>query len=365
MTNNRKSMLYYTSFFILLLIYIPSSRQTTTEEAKEIVFNLQTNDFWVPSIELSLGTPPRKYRFFLSTLTPRIYIAESEEGYNPSLSSTFEEEEGGIMTLPKIGRDVIGKKVRDTLSFNNNYQITNFPFVLLKAGDVRYYYKGSLGLEYQSATDEDDEFSFINHLYRNNIINFFIFYIQYDKTDNSKKLVFGKAPINSFITRKFKTCKLRKRDKVGNLNISWQCFLNSVYFDDNSLYTIDQPIAFSIGGNIMCVNSQIYDAITQKYFIKAMNSGICWENKQSEKSYIKCAEEFTLDGIAFIALVFGKWNIKLKINTLFLVLNDSTKQFQIMNCENSQNQWTIGYNILGISTLVFDKENNMLWLSNN
>ena len=363
MTNNRTSMLYLTSFLLFLLFYIPSSIQTNTDEAKEIVFNLDINEYGVPSIQLSLGTPPRKYKFFISTIISRLYIAESEDGYIPSLSSTFENDEGGLIELPDLGRDVKGKKVRDTLSFNNNYQMTKFPFVLLKKGDVNYYYKGSLGLEYQSVTDEDDDFSFINNLYRKNIINFFIFYIQHDKRDNTKKLIFGTAPINSFITRKFKTCKLRKRDKIGNLNISWQCFLNSVYFDDNSLYTVEQPISFSIGGNIMCVNKEIYDVVKKKYFSQAISSGTCWEKEESNRHFIKCQNEFSLNEDAYIALVFGKWNIKLNINSLFL--STSNKQLQIMNCENTNHPWSLGYNILGISTLVFDKENGMLWLSNN
>ena len=68
MTNNRTSMLYLTSFLLFLLFYIPSSIQTNTDEAKEIVFNLDINEYGVPSIQLSLGTPPRKYKFFISTL---------------------------------------------------------------------------------------------------------------------------------------------------------------------------------------------------------------------------------------------------------------------------------------------------------
>ena len=66
-----------------------------------------------------------------------------------------------------------------------------------------------------------------------------------------------------------------------------------------------------------------------------------------------------------ISFVFDKWNIKFNLNSLFLPPDyTNQKRFCIMNCEQTQINFSIGYKNLGITTLVFDKEKSLLWLGN-
>lgn len=351
-------------FYLIIIPLMNVSSQTNTDDNKEIILPLELNEFGIPHIELSIGTPKQTIKVFLSTVLPKLYIASSKDkeiGFNDEASITLENNSTERIIFPSIGNGCSGKKVKDTLSINSNI-LSNYPFIMIDQGDVSYYYRASLGFEYQSVNEEEEEYSFVTNLYRRNIINYQMFYIKREK--NSYKLVIGNAPSNTY-KKNYKICNLIRKDNFGLPNSLWQCTLHAIYLDDFTFIQVEQPISFSLGGNIICVNKHFYEIFKDKYFISSLTNHNCVEDVQNKRYFIRCNDDFSFPKAHMISFVFDKWNIKFNLNSLFLPPDyNNQKRFCIMNCEQTQINFSIGYKNLGITTLVFDKENSLLWLGN-
>ena len=250
---------YIYFYFLLKLSFVLS---------KSVEFEVFTNQNGVPSLVLALGTPPQQFNFYISTILSKLYIIqknkEVKNAYDSKSSSTFQCSNYETIRLPYFGSNIKGIEGKDTLTLFSNLKINSFPFMLITEGHPGYYYNGTIGLPYQEKEDKD--YSLLYQLSINGLIDYQVFYIK--RTGDKLNFIIGEYPL--LFKQHYKECQLMKRTKDGELNKKWMCNLHSIFFDNYKMFYIDEPISFSIGGNIFCVSKEFYEYIVMNFFEKAI-----------------------------------------------------------------------------------------------
>lgn len=348
-----KNEIFFSFLFIHFSNFILS---IPLEEYKYLEIPLISNIYGMPGISLSLGSPPQTFDFYISTILHKTYITSKnnyEIGFSPNNSiSYFSNNE--LQKLPFISNKAKGISSQDSLLIHTKYGsaiVPNFNFFLLTEGDYGFHYIGSFGLEHTFENKEDEKYSVINMLYKEGKIAHKIFFLT--KMFNKVTLTIGRFPIDYFNTKTYKFCSLSSSPY-------WQCQLNAIYFDDYSLYPINEYVTFSLSGNIMCVSDYFYTQMKQKYFYDALMKNECNEEVKENKKTLICIYPYTVPKDPEISFIFGKWNIKFKMNKLFFVTGDYEKWFALMKCKDDEFKWSMGYHYFSGSTIVFDKENEKL-----
>ena len=162
--------------------------------------------------------------------------------------------------------------------------------------------------------------------------------------------------------RRFRLLTVSQR---GRQNQLWQCSLFGFYFDDYSLYPLNDRITFSIGGNVICVDQKFYVYIKQKYFVEEMKNGNCWEKSLNSHTFISCLKSFSMAKVSRISIIIGKWSLSYSIEDLFENDAFNSKYFQMVNCHSKLEEpfsWSLGYKHLKNFVIVFDKEKEELSL---
>lgn len=101
-----------------------------------------------------------------------------------------------------------------------------------------------------------------------------------------------------------------------------------------------------------------------KFFLGAFEHGDCRESIEDTSHSIWCRENFNADYIGEISLIFGKWNIKLKGEQLWIRRpNSREKCFRLLYYYENKFTWSINYTILeNRYIMIFDRENDKLGL---
>lgn len=340
--------IYFYFFFLLL--------KSAFCFIKSVEFEVFTNNYGVPSIVLALGTPPQQFNFYISTILFKLYIIQKSKAinnaYDSKSSSTFQCLNYETIRLANFGSNIKGIKGKDTLTLFSNLKINSFPFMLITEGQPGYYYNGTIGFPYQ-----EKEYSLLYQLSINGIIDYQVFYIK--RTEDKLKLIIGEYPL--LFIRHYRECQLMKRTKFGELNKKWECNLHSIFFENNKMFYIDEPLSFSIGGKIFCVSKEFYEYIVIHFFEKAIANNQCEESSNNIDNKIYCEQSFFLKQT--ISLIFGKWTLKIKMDNFWVITDVHDKLFSVSKCKKHNINWSIGYSLLGTNILVFDKQKDKLGFS--
>ena len=341
---------YIYFYFLLKLSFVLS---------KSVEFEVFTNQNGVPSLVLALGTPPQQFNFYISTILSKLYIIqknkEVKNAYDSKSSSTFQCSNYETIRLPYFGFNIKGIEGKDTLTLFSNLKINSFPFMLITEGHPGYYYNGTIGLPYQEKEDKD--YSLLYQLSINGLIDYQVFYIK--RTGDKLNFIIGEYPL--LFKQHYKECQLMKRTKDGELNKKWMCNLHSIFFDNYKMFYIDEPISFSIGGNIFCVSKEFYEYIVMNFFEKAIANNQCEERYERTDKSIYCENSFFLKQT--ISLILGKWTLKIKMDNFWIITDVHDKLFSLSECKRQNINWSIGYSLLGTNLLVFDKQKDKLGFS--
>lgn len=160
---------YYTFFVFNLFLFdftecgllIPFEHFQNTVE-----IDIELTNQGILFLNLVLGNPPQYFSFFLSTILQKTYITKFpafEEGFSPINSTSFVEEKK-IVDFPFAGYNLKGKYCNDFLFINREFNINNYPFVLIHEGTLTYQNKGSMGFEFLSNGREESYYSFIERI---------------------------------------------------------------------------------------------------------------------------------------------------------------------------------------------------------
>lgn len=305
-------------------------------------------------IIMSFGSNKKEIELFLSTIDNYVYITE----YSSANSSSFEAD-NIFLQLDFIREGLLGRSSRDDITINS-ITISKLKFVNLMDSNVIYYYRGALGLGYyfpkSNITDSSMNYSILFQLKSRNIINNYI--ISLSNAESQKHLILGEYPSNlpqnpnQFI---YKTCPLVKQNSNNKPNHLWQCTLNAIYINNN-LFTINEPITFSLGGTVMNVPKQFFDFLIETFFKEAIEKKICYI-RDDRYHGVRCKEIKELK-IKEMNLVIGKWTIKIDTNRLFqrVHLLDSYLFRPVLGVNHCTNEWVFGLTFLRNYQPVFDGE---------
>ena len=311
---------YIYFYFLLKLSFVLS---------KSVEFEVFTNQNGVPSLVLALGTPPQQFNFYISTILSKLYIIqknkEVKNAYDSKSSSTFQCSNYETIRLPYFGSNIKGIEEKDTLTLFSNLKLNSFPFMLITEGYPGYYYNGTIGLPYQEKEDKD--YSLLYQLSINGLIDYQVFYIK--RTGDKLNFIIGEYPL--LFKQHYKECQLMKRTKDGELNKKWMCNLHSIFFDNYKMFYIDEPISFSIGGNIFCVSKEFYEYIVMNFFEKAIANNQCEERYERTDKSIYCENSFFLKQT--ISLILGKWTLKIKMDNFWIITDVHDKLFSLSECK--------------------------------
>ena len=326
------------------------------------VFPLKMNEYKMPAVTMSLGTPPQTFEFLITTYSSKVYISK-KDGFDCSQSLTCEDLKMKIL-LRFISENTYGVLTTDHIKIGS-VTVRGFKFVYIIDEDLQYIYKGMLGLDYLNKNSDRDisspvSYSFLSQLYTRGFIEKQMFFI--GKFEGIPRIVFGDYPANKLSYQKYHSCDLIKKDSRGEFNILWKCTLNAIYFEDNTIFSVNEPIAFGISSNYMSVTLPFYTYIKMKFFLGAFEHGDCRESIEDTSHSIWCRESFNADYIGEISLIFGKWNIKLKGEQLWIRRpNSREKCFRLLYYYENKFTWSINYTILEDRyIMIFDRENDKL-----
>ena len=322
------------------------------------------------ALEITIGTPPQSFECYISTVLPKLYLpvyssfvnlikSTSQSVFEPHLSSTFTKENSYPIPLHQLSSK--GYISTDKLTFSFKHSLNQFQFITLTEGhNIGKTFSCSVGFEYLVNEANDNSFSIINSLYSSGQIYIRVFYIIKNQHDSSFSI--GKYPPNflEFSHRhQFKKCSLVASKTHPYL---WQCHLNAIYFSNmNDVIEINKALTWSFGGNVNCVNEEFYNVMKEKYFKSALSMHDCHEVFESERIHLDCNSRFEINGDPTINYVFGKWNMKFKLNELFVAGDYSRKWFGIMKCKEGHLEfnWSIGLFHIKKGTFLFDKEKQL------
>ena len=329
---------------------------------------VKINQYNMPAITMSLGTPPQTFEFLLTTFSSKLYITK-EDGFNCNDSSTCIDQETTI-TLAFVSENSKGKLLKDTLHLGT-IQLKNFNFIQITDDTVEYIYKGMIGFDYLSKGSDRDikntlDYSLLSQLYSRGIINEQIFSI--GKIDNETKIIFGGTPgkPKDITNKTYKTCDLIQRQKDGTVNSLWKCKLNAVYFDDGKFVQMDdnEEIAFGITNAFSSVSKSFFTFLIDTYFQSAIDRGICNINNDGASQMVWCVPEFGDTQIEDVHFVIGKWSLRIPKEKLWIkrgMFNE--KIFSLMYYPQKKYTWSINYHLIENEyALVFDRTNDKFGL---
>ena len=329
---------------------------------------VKINQYNMPAITMSLGTPPQTFEFLLTTFSYKLYITK-EDGFNCNDSSTCIDQETTI-TLAFVSENSKGKLLKDTLHLGT-IQLKNFNFIQITDDTVEYIYKGMIGFDYLSKGSDRDikntlDYSLLSQLYSRGIINEQIFSI--GKIDNETKIIFGGTPgkPKDITNKTYKTCDLIQRQKDGTVNSLWKCKLNAVYFDDGKFVQMDdnEEIAFGITNAFSSVSKSFFTFLIDTYFQSAIDRGICNINNDGASQMVWCVPEFGDTQIEDVHFVIGKWSLRIPKEKLWIkrgMFNE--KIFSLMYYPQKKYTWSINYHLIENEyALVFDRTNDKFGL---
>ena len=333
-------------------------------------------------IPLSIGTPPQSFQCYLSTVLPKLYLPQYYPSgssfmvskiYEPNSSTTFIPlNNAQINLITEVSSSTFGYTASDTLSLlDDQLHVDNFSFITLTEGNqMNTKFICSIGLEYSFTTKDDAKYSLLENLVNSGLIYRRIFYIN-KQSKTSSTIVFGQTPINYnrlSHRKQYKKCKLIKSPTQPHL---WQCNLNAIYFtSDSQIIPINEPLTWSFGGSINCVNAEVYETIKTLFFTSAIDEHICEEKYETGQTYLECIYSYSLTRTyreISIVYIIGKWNIRLNLDDLFHVVNDYTKWFGLIKCDKNITgvgfTWSFGLSHIKKGVFIFDKDNNEFGLS--
>lgn len=346
---------------IVFNISIPFSYSNHNQEESSsfqsfISVNMERDEDNIPNIQISLGSSGEKIGLYISTTDNKLYLANFN--YRESRSYITDEV---LTPLDPIKPGLKGIFAADDLVINS-ITVNQFAFVHILDLDINYYYKGRLGLGYNfpklSNNNEDVHYSFLYQLKKRGIIDQYIVSISYQQPD--RHLYLGEYPPNfpQRITQfNYKTCPLIEKGSYGGPNRLWQCNMNTIFFDDYSLYKANKPIAFSLGGNTMNVAKDFFELLLNKYFKIALERKECLIDNTGYS--IQCTNIDNVN-IRELSFIFGKWSLKMTKEQLFPRKNNNY-DFIIRHHEaNFPAEWTLPLHVFSNTRYqpVFDGERN-------
>ena len=348
----------YKIFFIFIYIYsikitsiiIPFETERTSNNNNYILSNLNNSIF----ITLQLSEPIQNINFYLKSEVFFTYISKSNNFKESKYFSSF----GSNYTFNNKNY-LKGKKSTDIFYINNiSY---NFSFIymteFIKEENV-------IGLKLQDNINYDNEFNFILKLKKKNIINEYIFYIEYFD-DFKGNFIIGKFPHE--IDKKFHENNFiyNKVAKIDN-KILWGIYFDTISFDNFNFREKNVLIKYEFG--FIKGIKRLYLYLKENYFKNYFEKKFCNETIYENYTFFICKKRL-FSYKYFPNFYFNIKNLNysfiLDNNDLFKVENDLIYFLICFNINDTNDNWIFGKPFLKKNILLFDIDKKIIGFYNN
>ena len=348
----------YKIFFIFIYIYsikitsiiIPFETERTSNNNNYILSNLNNSIF----ITLQLSEPIQNINFYLKSEVFFTYISKSNNFKESKYFSSF----GSNYTFNNKNY-LKGKKSTDIFYINNiSY---NFSFIymteFIKEENV-------IGLKLQDNINYDNEFNFILKLKKKNIINEYIFYIEYFD-DFKGNFIIGKFPHE--IDKKFHENNFiyNKVAKIDN-KILWGIYFDTISFDNFNFREKNVLIKYEFG--FIKGIRRLYSYLKENYFKNYFEKKFCNETIYENYTFFICKKRL-FSYKYFPNFYFNIKNLNysfiLDNNDLFKVENDLIYFLICFNINDTNDNWIFGKPFLKKNILLFDIDKKIIGFYNN
>ena len=327
---------------------------------KSISIPFALNDSNQIIVNVCLGNNHNCYPFKVATNIDHCFIYEkslSPIGYDYKESSTAEIEEPFI-SFEIENNKLEGYVVRDTFIIpNTKINVSNFPFYVVNKGKVSKTYVGVLGLGKKYL---DNFLSLLSMLYINNQLNHLSFSLFYEGDGGILKL--GYHETND--TKEYKTCDIVNTN--DDEDPYFQTILYSMIFEEEKsfrenvqIYNQSQVVWLSPGASWIYCPESFFTFLIENIFKKFIDLNACYvSDVHNMISIIKCNDNVLDEKLGELLFIFGKWNIKEKLNELFENCGNHVC-FGIAKFEG-ENKWILGYPFLKKHPIFFDFDNFLI-----
>ena len=414
--------LYYYIFFVLFYMYkatiiIPFEVNLTylniNLQEKEFMYYFSYNSLYtyinINSINLNLPINIKLQKNPFYILSSDCLINNGEENinkyftykslyyFNQNLSSTYYSKNQNYKVFIEEDFDY-GNISSDNIKFKN-LNLMNFSFVLVTKFDEykNIFNGGSLGLSLKYKYDEElDNTNFIKQLKLNNIINSYLFTLEFSSENYDKGNLMLDFIISENKYDKFETIHEvidiywgLKIEKIIFFNNNSQIILSNettkikLYYELNILIAginikykiLNSTIISKLFNDKKCLEKEFYDKTTRyNYFIcdnnidKTLFGNLSFYNKDINREFILNYNDLFKEfkGKLYFLLIFyqyktDKWEFGLPFFKKYKVLFDLDKKLiyieknikNIKNKNNNNNYYLLTLIIFGIFIIIF------------
>ena len=362
-SNNHKLLFLY--FLILISsstseIIIKFERKFPTLTKENIMENLIENKIYMDMI---LGTPEQKIPMIIKINEHISYIAGSQS--NGTFTKFYEKDSKSYITNQQESKYYSGVfAYKSTETFNiNSKKYDNFEFYLgiKESFSVPLQYSGILGLGmrincYDKNQSSDIE-SFIEQLYRKNIINYPVYYIKY-LSENKGEIIIGNYP-HQINKDKYNELNLRTVRTIYDSDCDgyWDFYFENVTYNEKKINFFPEfHFKFELEKGVIEVGNYFYDIV--KDFFKNNN---CIEKiiQSSEGRFytFNCDKNFNYKNFPNITFYNSKLDLifTLEYSDLFYNFEDRYYFLIIINCnKHSSTYWIMGQPFFEKYLTIFD-----------
>jgi len=321
---------------------------------------------------LKMGTPLQEIELYIQLQEDNIIILNSDSQYcsskikcfNSGLSSTFNtpDKEEKDFNLPQIDS---AKRSIDKLNLNSELTINEIEFLL--TNEILYKKSGILGLR---MPDANAQFNLIKQLKKKNIINSYIFFINFPDKKNfyEGEIIIGEYP-HDFNSKKYKKENIEKRQvsysptKTLGQDYIFEC--KKIFYDEK-LVIKEQDISFIFESVSFRASFDLKKILDEDFFNKYYKNNECEikiykESIIKNSTYIVCKNNIDISKMKSLKFQIEDYleEIILTPEDLFLKI-DNELYFLIYFEDYWKMKWTFGYNFFRKYMVFFDQDNKMI-----
>ena len=321
---------------------------------------------------LKMGTPLQEIELYIQLQEDNIIILNSDSQYcsskikcfNSGLSSTFNtpDKEEKDFNLPQIDS---AKRSIDKLNLNSELTINEIEFLL--TNEILYKKSGILGLR---MPDANAQFNLIKQLKKKNIINSYIFFINFPDKKNfyEGEIIIGEYP-HDFNSKKYKKENIEKRQvsysptKTLGQDYIFEC--KKIFYGEK-LVIKEQDISFIFESVSFRASFDLKKILDEDFFNKYYKNNECEikiykESIIKNSTYIVCKNNIDISKMKSLKFQIEDYleEIILTPEDLFLKI-DNELYFLIYFEDYWKMKWTFGYNFFRKYMVFFDQDNKMI-----
>ena len=338
-------------FFVFLLNFIKSiylkGRLQSFDKRTPL-----TNSKFI-TINVCIGTPPQCVDLILN-INGRYSIIFHKKlnnhGFDPQLSSTFQESEGHYSIHYAQGVKLHNDKVTDHFLLNDQL-LKNFHFLLLKSSSfdlMGYPFDGILGLCYASHISRD--YVLIKELNKTqaiNSLNFGFFY----QSNSEVSFFIGESSIdnNKKLLKEFDSCQL-VLDRL-EYDTNWFCKVDSVYNEkNNNVISSGESVVFGTLIDYIFAPEEAGKKLFEEYLSLTKECSMTLDD-ESRRYNFKCNKGFDVS-------IFPDFIFKFRDSDLELRLRPQDAFDEENNCniviQQYSSTWSFGLDVLKNYDLYFN-----------